>query len=94
MRRQEAERIEVNANGMVEITTDQYREYQDLLNGRDKSLDAVRTQARLQNAEAMRLAHEFVKAIDSVFTIQGLEHIAGNVVQTAYEHANDFLTSE
>ncbi len=96
MKRQTAKALPpVNVGGAnVQITAEQYREYKELQAKRDRSLISLQTQMRLQNAEALNMAREFVKAIDSLLAIQGLQNIAGKAVQTAYEHANELLATE
>lgn len=96
MGKREGERPELNASGLVEITETEFREYQDLLKGRDNLVDALQEKAREQEAAGRKLVQELVNAINLEYDGDYIdfEHNAREELRTAYEHATAFLAGD
>lgn len=81
----------------VEITTDEYREYQDLLKGRDRTVLSLRAQMRVQEAEWAKYALTLARAVNGALVGDnslGVAIVNAKQAENAYELANEILAGE
>ena len=77
----------------VIISKDEYREYVELQQKRDRSENSLRAQMRLQNQAALNLSRMIVKTFEKA-GYENLSALAGDVVQDIYDLANEILATE
>lgn len=81
----------------VEITTDEYREYQELLKERDRTVLTLRAQMKLQmselNTNALRLARAVNNALVGDDAL-GFAIVNAQQAANAYDLANEILAAE
>ena len=77
----------------VIISRDEYREYVELQQKRDRSENSLRAQMRLQNQAALNLSRMILKMFEKA-GYENLSALAGNVVQDIYDLANEILATE
>lgn len=93
MRVPQRETIEQDGVQGVFITRDEYREYVELQQKRDRSECSLRAQMRAQNQAALNLSRKVVK-LTELAGLGNLAALSGNVANDAYELANDILAEE
>ncbi len=77
----------------VIISRDEYREYVELQQKRDRSENSLRAQMRLQNQAALNLSRKVTKLVE-LAGIENLKALAGNLAIDAYDLANEILAEE
>ncbi len=77
----------------VIISKDEYREYVELQQKRDRSENSLRAQMRLQNQAALNLSRMILKTFEKA-GYENLSALAGDVVQDIYDLANEILATE
>ena len=84
-----------NADGVlgILISRDQYREYVELQEGRDRSEMSLRAQMRAQNQHALELARLIVKSFDRV-GYDSIQLLMGESAGEIYDRANEILAEE
>ena len=75
------------------ISKDEYREYVELQQKRDRSENSLRAQMRLQNQAALNLSRMILKTFEKA-GYENLSALAGDVVQDIYDLANEILATE
>lgn len=81
----------------VEITTDEYREYQELLKGRDRTVMRLRAQMRVQEAEWAKSALTLARAVNGALVgddALGVAIVNEKQAANAYDLANEILAAE
>lgn len=81
----------------VEITTDEYREYQELLKERDRTVLTLRAQMRVQEAEWAKSALRLARVVNGALigdSSLGVAIVNAKQAENAYELANEILAGE
>lgn len=81
----------------VEITADEYREYQDLLKGRDRTVLTLRAQMKAQEAEWAKSALRLARAVNGALvgdSSLGVAIVNAKQAENAYDLANEILATE
>ncbi len=77
----------------VIISRDEYREYQELQQKRDRSECSLRAQMRAQNQEKYDFAREVVKLME-LAGLDNLKALAGKSAEELFDRANEILAEE
>ncbi len=81
----------------VEITADEYREYQELLKERDRTVLTLRAQMRVQEAEWAKSALRLARVVNGALigdSSLGVAIVNAKQAENAYELANEILAGE
>lgn len=85
------------AEQKVEITADEWREYQELQKERDRTVLTLRAQMKAQEAEWSKNALRLARAVNGALvgdSAVGVAIINRKQAETAYELANEILAGE
>ena len=82
----------------VVITGAEYREYQELCAGRDRTVASMQAQLKIQNDVAIRQAAKFarmvVKMIEENFDVEHLRKAEKCSIVSVYDAANEIIAQE